>query len=78
MSRFKTKTRARVGVAVVASLALALSACGGSSDSADTPAAESPAVEESAAEVVEEAAEAQADVINNTGSIGRLTLQVAS
>ena len=58
MSRFKTKTIARVGVAVVASLALALSACGGSSDSADTPAAESPAVEESAAEVVEEAAEA--------------------
>ena len=57
MSRFKTKTRARVGVAVVASLALVLTACGSSSDSADTSAEETPAVEESVAEPTEAAEE---------------------
>lgn len=50
MSRFRTKAKARVGIAVIASLALALSACGGSSDSADTAAAESPAAAEETAE----------------------------
>lgn len=44
------RTRARIGVLVAASLALVLSACGGSSDSASSaPAAESPAAASAAA-----------------------------